>query len=84
MRLGTTAVWQEVDGTCQSCHWWQDVIQRIVPAMTLLLLVLAIAVTTELVAGLRLVLRDRPLSPPASHPDWGTGALPSTPYSLRH
>jgi|GEM_PF-2510842 len=52
--------------------------------MTLLLILLAIAVTTELVAGLRLVLRDRPLSPPASHPDWGTGALPSTPYALRH
>lgn len=59
-------------------------IQRIVSAMTLLLLVLAIAVTTELVAGLRLVLRDRPLSPPASHSDWGTGSLPSTPYALRH
>ena len=59
-------------------------IQRIVSAMTLLLVLLAIAVTVELVAGLRLVLRDRPSSPPASHPDWGTGALPSTPYALRH
>jgi hypothetical protein len=52
--------------------------------MTLLLIVLAVAVTIELVAGLRLVLHDRPLSPPASHPDWGTGALPSAPYALRH
>jgi hypothetical protein len=84
MCLGTTAVWQELEGGCQSCHWWQDVIQRIVPAMTILLLVLAVAVTTELVAGLRLILRDRPLAPPASHQDWGAGALPSTPYALRH
>ena len=52
--------------------------------MTILLLVLAVAVTTELVAGLRLILRDRPLSPPASHQDWGAGTLPSTPYALRH
>jgi hypothetical protein len=52
--------------------------------MTFLLIVLAVAVTSELVAGLRLVLRDRPNSPPASHQDWGSGALPSTPYALRH
>jgi hypothetical protein len=84
MRLGTRVVWQELVGSCQSCHWWQDVIQRIVSAMTLLLVLLAVAVATELVAGLRLVLRDRPFAPPASHPDWGTGALPSTPYALRH
>lgn len=58
--------------------------QRIVTAMTLLLVLLAVAATVELVAGLRLVLRDRPLFPPASHPDWGTGALPSTPYAFRH
>ena len=52
--------------------------------MTTLLVLLAIAVTVELFAGLRLVLRDRPISPPASHPDWGSGGLPSTPYALRH
>jgi hypothetical protein len=49
----------------------------------LVLLALALAVT-ELVADVRLLRHDRPTSPPASHPDWGTGALPSAPYALRH
>jgi hypothetical protein len=52
--------------------------------MTILILLgLAFAVT-ELVAGVHLVRHDRPTAPPASHPDWGTGALPSAPYALRH
>ena len=52
--------------------------------MTILLVLAAIAATVELVAGLRMLRRDRPLFPPVSHPDWGTGALPSGPYALRH
>lgn len=59
-------------------------IWRIVSAMTLLLLIAAAIVVTELVTGVRMLRRDRPLSPPMSHPDWGSGALPSSPYALRH
>ena len=52
--------------------------------MTILLLLAVAFAVSELVAGVRLVRHNRPASPPASHPDWGTGALPSAPYVLRH
>ena len=58
--------------------------KRIVTAMTILILLAVAVAVSELVAWARLVRHDRPLSPPASHPDWGTGALPSSPYALRH
>ena len=59
-------------------------IQRIVSAMTLLLILAVVAAVTELVVGVRMLRHDRPLAAPTSHPDWGTGALPSGPYALRH
>ncbi len=52
--------------------------------MTILILLAVAFAVSELVAGVRLLRHDRPSSPPASHPDWGTGALPSAPYALRH
>ena len=52
--------------------------------MTILLLLAVAFAVTELVAGVRLLRQDRPLAPPASQPDWGSGALPSAPYALRH
>ena len=50
---------------------------------TFLVLTLAL-ILFELVAGVRLLRQDRPISPPSSHPDWSSGALPSSPYVLRH
>lgn len=50
--------------------------------MTAFLLLVAALVLTEIVAGVRILRRDRPVVPPASRPDWGTGSLPSRPYSL--
>ena len=35
------AVWQEVVRGCQSCHWWRDVTERRVTAMTTFLVLLA-------------------------------------------
>ena len=52
--------------------------------MTTFLLLLAVLVLAELVAGVRMFLRDRPVEPPPSHPAWSDGALPSSPYALRH
>ena len=52
--------------------------------MTILVLLAVAFAVTELVAGVRLLRHDRPTAPPASHPDWGTGALPSAPYALQH
>lgn len=51
--------------------------------MTAFLLLLALIVVVELVAGVR-ALRDRPAAPPASHADWTWGNLPSAPYSTSH
>lgn len=48
--------------------------------MTTFLVLLAVLVLAELAAGLRLFRHDRPLAPPASHPDWGVRSLPSRPY----
>jgi hypothetical protein len=69
---------------CQSCHWWHHVVGRIVSAMTTFLVLSAVLLVVELVAGLRTLRRDRPTSPPASHLDWSVGRLPSAPYALRH
>ena len=66
---------------CQSCHWWLDVPERTVTAMTTFLLLLALIALAELVVGVRFLRADRPLTQPASHPDWGSGMLPSRPYS---
>lgn len=51
--------------------------------MTAFLVLLAALVVFELAAGLRVLRADRPLVPPASRPDWGSGGLPSRPYAAR-
>lgn len=51
--------------------------------MTAFLLLLALIVVVELVAGVR-ALRGRPAAPPSSHEDWTWGNLPSAPYSTTH
>jgi hypothetical protein len=57
---------------------------QILTAMTIFLLLVAALVLTELVSGVRLLLQDRPRTPPPSHLDWSNGPLPSgPPYSLR-
>jgi hypothetical protein len=48
--------------------------------MTAILVVLAVIVVLELVS-VRSWRRDRPTTPPASHPAWTTGGLPSHPYA---
>jgi len=50
--------------------------------MTTFLVLAALLLLVDLVAGSRLLRQDRPTAPPSSHPDWG-GGLPSTPYALR-
>ena len=34
--------WQESEGHWQDCHWWRDLKQRSIPAMTNLLLLLIV------------------------------------------
>lgn len=51
-----------------------------ISAMTAYLLLLALLVATVVVVGVRVALRDRPLTPPTSRPDWGSPSMPSTPY----
>lgn len=55
----------------------------ILTAMTTFLALTTPLVLFELVAGVRLLRSDRPVLPPASHREWSTGALPSTPYAGR-
>ena len=50
--------------------------------MTTFLVLAAVLVLAGLVTGVRMLRHDHPSAPPASHPDWGTGGLPSAPYAL--
>ncbi len=50
--------------------------------MTTFLVLLSALVLAELVAGVQIFRHDRPLQPPASHPDWADGTLPSGPYAI--
>ena len=52
--------------------------------MTTFLVLLALLVLAELVAGVQFFRHDRPVRPPVSHQDWAVGPLPSGPYGLRH
>jgi hypothetical protein len=52
--------------------------------MTTFLVLSAALVLFELVTGARVLRRDRPVAPPASHAEWSVGGLPSSPYSTRH
>jgi hypothetical protein len=52
--------------------------------MTYFLLLITAVVAVEIVSGVRTLRSGRPVSPPASHPDWTGGRLPSVPYALRH
>lgn len=54
-----------------------------IAAMTTFLVLIALLVLVELVAGVRIVRRNRPTTAPASHADWSLGGLPSSPYALR-
>ncbi|MGH8892756.1 MAG: hypothetical protein ACRDWY_05540 [Actinomycetes bacterium] len=49
--------------------------------MTTFLVLTAILVVVAVVAALRELRHDHPSAPPASHPDWTLGRLPSAPYS---
>jgi hypothetical protein len=52
--------------------------------MTAFLVLTAILVVVEIVAGVRALRNDRPTAPPPSHHDWSSGGrLPSAPYALR-
>ncbi|GAB3997532.1 hypothetical protein GCM10028771_29450 [Nocardioides marmoraquaticus] len=63
-------MWQEINVEGQACHWWQDLDERMITAMTLLVL---LAVLSTVVWGYALVhvLRHDPRShgfaPPRSH-----------------
>jgi hypothetical protein len=76
----TDRVWQEVAGRCQFCHWRRDLGERTLPAMTAVLVLLAVLVLVDVAVGVRTVRRNRPAFPPASRPDWDAGGLPSHPY----
>jgi hypothetical protein len=52
--------------------------------MATFLVLLALLVLAELVAGVQTFRHDRPMRPPVSHQDWADGLLPSGPYALRH
>jgi hypothetical protein len=52
--------------------------------MTTFLILAAALVLLEIVSGVRMLRRDRPTAPPASHAEWSSGTLPSSPYALRH
>jgi hypothetical protein len=52
--------------------------------MTPFLVLLAIFVLAEIVAGVQMFRHDRPTAPPPSHEDWASGWMPSTPYAARH
>jgi hypothetical protein len=41
--------WQEIDGSCQSCHSWQDLDARMITAMTVLLILSAIVLVATIV-----------------------------------
>ena len=47
------------------------------------LLLTAILVLAELLAGVWFLRHDRPSAPPPSHLDWSAGLLPSRPYTSR-
>ena len=49
--------------------------------MTPFLVLLAVFVLAEIVAGVQMFRHDRPTAPPPSHPDWSSGRLPSRPYA---
>ena len=57
--------------------------ERIISAMTAFLLLTAILVLAELLAGVWFLRHDRPSAPPPSHLDWSAGLLPSRPYTSR-
>ena len=52
--------------------------------MTTFLVLLAVLVLAELVAGVQIFRHDPPVQAPPSHRDWADGTLPSGPYALRH
>jgi invasion protein IalB len=56
---------------------------RKIPAMTALLVVLAVVLVAGVAASLSALRRDPPSRPPASHADWSVGSLPSRSYAAR-
>lgn len=49
--------------------------------MTAVIILFAFIVVAEVLAGVRILHRDRPRSLPRSHADWSWNNLPSHPYS---
>lgn len=66
--------WQEVEVQWHHCHWWRDVEERRLPAMTIFLLVLVLVAISALLV--REVLGDEygrrpvPRSFPPEPPPW--------------
>ena len=63
-------IWQKNDGHWHSCHSWQDPRERMIAAMTLLLILLALAAVLSF-ETIRAVLHDGrgPQRAPLSHFD---------------
>lgn len=68
-------------GDCQYCHWWRDLDGRIVTAVTAFLILLAALVLADAVSLVKNLRADRTRRPPQSLQDWGTPALPTTPFA---
>ena len=77
---GNDREWQEMGERGQDCHWWQQIYDDTVTAMTLSLtsfwlLVAVLLVLAALVATVRTTRHDRSTRPPGSPRDWRDDAL---------
>jgi hypothetical protein len=66
-------LWQKIDGRCQACHWWQESDERMITAMTeiliIALLILAVAVVLTTIRDIHDDGYGRRPPPPSRHPD---------------
>jgi hypothetical protein len=79
--------WQNVDALRLSCHWWQEVNQGRLPAMTTLLIaaLLISLMVTAVIAVANWLAEDggpRRSPMPQAQDGWSVD-LPSRPYALR-
>ncbi|HET9421062.1 MAG TPA: hypothetical protein VFO49_07990 [Nocardioides sp.] len=60
--------WQKINGECHFCHWWQKLKQRMITAMTFLLILLVALAVAGVVATFRDLFDDGgPRRAPMSH-----------------